>query len=65
MLRNRSFLFADKAVKEPLARDPHRPSLIQFSGEALLELSLLVNERHEAIINNKLIRLLKIKSCYL
>jgi len=59
MLRNRSFLFADKVVKEPLARDPHHPSLIQFSEEALLELSLLMNERHEAIINYKLIRLLK------
>lgn len=40
MLTNKSFPFADKVVKEPQAKDPHRLSSIQFSEEALPELLL-------------------------
>lgn len=42
MLTNKSFPFADKVVKEPQAKDPHHLSSIQFSEEALPELSLKI-----------------------
>lgn len=43
-LKSNSSLFADRGVKNPRARDPHRLSSTQFSGEALLELLLSMNE---------------------
>jgi len=42
--RSSNSLFADKAVKEPQARDPHRLNSTQFSGEALPGLLLSANE---------------------
>lgn len=44
MLTNNSFPFAGKVVEEPQARDPHHLSSIQFSEEALPELSLSMNK---------------------
>lgn len=43
-LKSNSSLFADRAAKNPRVRDPHRLSSTQFSGEALLELLLSMNE---------------------
>lgn len=42
--RSSSSPVADKVVKEPRVRGPHRLSSTQFSEEVLLELSLPINE---------------------
>jgi len=59
-LTSNNFLFAGKAVKKPRVRDPHRPSSIRSSGEALPELSLLANKarmmKSNYTINNYVLR---------